>query len=96
MRILSVSRERPDLLHDFAPADARARYHVAVAPYELGGRVDHQVGAVLEGMLENRTEESVVDHHHRPLVTLCQRGRELYRALDVNQTIGGVGRRLDQ
>ena len=88
--------ERADLLHHLSPADARTGDHITVASDELGRRVDHQVGAVLEGVLEHGAQERVVYHDHRPLTALCQRARKLHRALDVHQAVGGVGRRLDQ
>jgi hypothetical protein len=64
--------QRADPLHDVPASHTRPRYHIAVAADELGGRVEHQVGTVLQGMLEERPQKRIVHHHHGALIALGQ------------------------
>src|SRR5690606_13341242 len=64
--------------------------HVGMAVEVLGGGVQHQVGAVLEGTLQDRRGEGVVDHEQQPVPAGDGRNR-----LDVDDFQRRVGRRLD-
>jgi len=89
--------------HDAAfaqPVDERgvagqrhAGQQVAEARQVLGGRVEHDVGAKRDGVLQDGTEKSVV-HHDQRVVGMARGG--FGGAVDVGHGHGGVGGRFDE
>ncbi len=66
-----------------------------MAADELGGRVDHQVGAELQRVLEQRAQKRVVHgHDHLPPVTAA--ACHLHTVRDVDEIVRGVRRCLDE
>ena len=67
-----------------------------MAADELRGRIDHHVGAVLERLLPEWSEEGVVDHHHRPPTGKREAVSQRRHGGDIHQRIGRIGRRLEE
>lgn len=83
----ALQADRVDVL---LAADHRAGEQVAVAAQVLGGRVQHDVGAVLQRPLQHRRGEGVVDDGQEALA--ARDGRD---GGNVDQPQVGVGRRLE-
>ena len=69
--------------------DGRSHHQVRVTGEELGHAVDHDVGAQLEGPLEQRRGERVVDHHGD-----AQRPGSPAQGAQVGDRHHGIGRGL--
>src|SRR5262249_53771017 len=73
----------------------RPQHHAAeaaaLAVDVLGGGVDHDIGAELQGLLQHRGGEHVVDHDDG-----AGGVGDLGDGGDVDQVEGGVGRRLEE
>lgn len=83
------------LLDQVFRAGDRAGHQVAVAAHVFGQRIHAQVHAMLGRLLEDRAQQRVVAHRDRAIAVA--RGKRVQlglHGLEVDQRIGGIGRRF--
>src|SRR5262245_41557139 len=92
-----TATQRLDRLDGRLRAKGSACDEVGVTADILGQRVDRDIGAVSQGMLEDRPKQGVVAYQHGPEAL----GRsdfvgDLSQEPDIDERIGWIGRCLDQ
>ncbi len=85
-----------DRTDDLSRTDDAARHQIRMAADVLRERVHHQVGAMCEGPLKDRTEKGVVHQHGRAAARLPLADFLGYLAhqREIDQTVGGIRGRL--
>ena len=76
----------PLLQSKLAPRDDDAADGIAVAAHELGERVDHDIGAVIERAADVGRGESVIDHQRDVMLM-----RDFGHGFDIENVAAGVG-----
>ena len=91
------AEDGPGHLHladELSRTEAPAGDEVRVPTHVLREGIEHQVGAQLQGVLVEGTQEGVVHRHQHPTVVGAALLRQAGARLDVHEGVGGVGRGL--